>query len=712
MRMLGAVLVLVALAMPRGAGAEEFNYQAIQDARKVAEHLKADYRMQFDGGPLQNGTAVYNTDRDLAFWVQGDTIYAVNDRAREAAPGQPPAPPEITYAAVCDASVTDDTARAMRPTDIAMKGYDMSAEEAGKLEEKVRTNPDDVWARTVLLGYYGTKRFTSDTVKRAFEQNVLWLVKNAPEAPVVGSSEAHLDEHLNPEAYAEAEKLMKEYIAKAPKNLRLLANASEFFLISDHAYAAECLKKCIEIEPNNPHWHERLGFLHSLQSQSGGFLGMAGSVNSGTAKEALAEQERALELTPDSTDKTSMMEQMAGTAFAAGDTEKAKKYAAALIEGASKGSGWDQGNCIYTGNTILGRIALKEGDVEKAKQYLLAAGKCGGSPQLNSFGPDMTFASELLAKGERDTVIKFLGLCGGFWNKAGTDKWIDEIKKGQTPELNTMIAGMPDAASILAGMPPGFSRHPMPDGWDKPLVTLALPNKALEMLDTLYGVPLLVVLALVLVVSLFSNRQHLWILAPLAFVYAAPQVLNFCLPEFSTGLFGLEGGRFQHLVSTYFGSLALLWLLSDVLSGMKTWARVPAAVLIMGVAGLLGAINYPHRYHVIAEIGTFIIVVMASFTLARVSSPGRYSPRRFLSLLFVFCVSLMLVLWPVVWVVMMGTVFGTPPIELVLRVPQHLLIALVNGVGLFVFLIPFLLLAAYVPHYREQFRKVLDIEEG
>jgi hypothetical protein len=41
--------------------------------------------------------------------------------------------------------------------------------------------------------------------------------------------------------------------------------------------------------------------------------------------------------------------------------------------------------------------------------------------------------------------------------------------------------------------------------------------------------------------------------------------------------------------------------------------------------------------------------------------------------------------------------------------PHHLLISLVNGVGLCVFLIPFLLVTACVPLYRDSFRKLLRI---
>lgn len=710
MRKPGAVLVFVAVAVSCMAFAQGFDYQAMQDAQKVSEYLKCDFKTRFEGGALNGGTAVYNMDRDLAFWVKGETIYAVNERAKAAAPELPQPPADITYAAVYDASATDDLSREVRPGEIAMKGFDMSAADAAKLEEAVRANPADLWARTVLLGYYGRQRYTSAPVRNTFEQHVLWLVKNVPEAAVVGSTEVNLDAISNPAVYPEAAKLMKEHVSKDPKNLRLLANAAQFFLISDQSYAEDCLRKCVEIEPNNPRWHEKLGFLHSLGSRRAGLLGLMGMANSGPAKEALAEQERALELTTDPSRKTTMMDSMAETAFAAGDIEKARKYASALLESANKGENWDLGNCIHTGNTILGRIALKEGDIAKAKQCLVAAGKCGGSPQLDSFGPDMTLASELLARGERETVIQYLELCGRFWKKDATDKWIGEIKNGQTPQLNTMFVGLPGGGGPLAVQPTAIGRFSMPDDWDKPFVTLALPNKALEVLDTLFGAPLLVVLGLVILASLLSSRQHLWILAPLAFVYSASLALSLCMPMLPLNLFGLGGNRLQQLISAYFGGLALLWLLSDVLAGMKVWMRVPAAMVILSAAGLLGTINYPHRYHMVAEIVTFVTVVTASFVLARVCCPGRWSRSRFLSMLLMFNVTLMLITWPALWIAMMLGIFHMPPVELIMRVPQCLLVALLNGVGLFVFQVPFLLLAVYVPLYREHFRKVFGLE--
>jgi hypothetical protein len=111
---------------------------------------------------------------------------------------------------------------------------------------------------------------------------------------------------------------------------------------------------------------------------------------------------------------------------------------------------WNYGNVTYSANELLGRVALREGDLDAAKKYLLTAGKTKGSPQLNSFGPNFTLARELAEKGERDTVIEFLDLVGLFWanpdkakegnarnvatdNRKQLDAWKQQIQDGKIP---------------------------------------------------------------------------------------------------------------------------------------------------------------------------------------------------------------------------------------------------------------------------------------
>ena len=78
---------------------------------------------------------------------------------------------------------------------------------------------------------------------------------------------------------------------------------------------------------------------------------------------------------------------------------------------------WNYGNAVHDGNQILGLVSLRRGDVESAKAFLLAAGATPGSPQLDSFGPEMVLARELLVRGESGVVLSYLDLVAGFWTK-------------------------------------------------------------------------------------------------------------------------------------------------------------------------------------------------------------------------------------------------------------------------------------------------------
>jgi hypothetical protein len=103
---------------------------------------------------------------------------------------------------------------------------------------------------------------------------------------------------------------------------------------------------------------------------------------------------------------------------------------------------WNYGNAIQHGNIVLGRIALRDGKMDEAKQYLLDAGKTPGSPQLNSFGPNMSLAKDFLDKGETLVVLEYFKQCRKFWKMGGDklDKWAALAKEGQMPDFGGNLA--------------------------------------------------------------------------------------------------------------------------------------------------------------------------------------------------------------------------------------------------------------------------------
>jgi hypothetical protein len=128
--------------------------------------------------------------------------------------------------------------------------------------------------------------------------------------------------------------------------------------------------------------------------------------------------------------------------FVAGNTEDARKYANELMTLLPRFPGdWNYGNAVQDANLVLGRIAVKEGRIDEAKQYLIAAGNSPGSPQMNSFGPNVSLAKDLLEKGERDVVLQYLELCRRFWKMHGgqLDKWIQEIRDGKIPDFRANL---------------------------------------------------------------------------------------------------------------------------------------------------------------------------------------------------------------------------------------------------------------------------------
>jgi tetratricopeptide (TPR) repeat protein len=162
----------------------------------------------------------------------------------------------------------------------------------------------------------------------------------------------------------------------------------------------------------------------------------------GQATFALTRFEAAMQKSNDAEKSFDLLTRTAPIAFDAGQTEKARSYAEALLkEAENMRTNWNYGNAIHAANLVLGRIALAENDLDEAKRFLLKAGKTPGSPQLKSFGPDMVLAKELLAKGEKAVVIEYFDLCANFWKskKDVLENWKAAVQKDEIPDFDANL---------------------------------------------------------------------------------------------------------------------------------------------------------------------------------------------------------------------------------------------------------------------------------
>jgi hypothetical protein len=132
---------------------------------------------------------------------------------------------------------------------------------------------------------------------------------------------------------------------------------------------------------------------------------------------------------------------LAKAAFDAGDFSKAGSYANELLATAANHPTWMQGDAIHYGNIVLGRIALQLGDAASASTRLLEAGKTPGTPALDTFGPNMALANELLANGQRDVVLQYLSECAAFWKmeRGALSTWTSAIQAGKTPDFGANL---------------------------------------------------------------------------------------------------------------------------------------------------------------------------------------------------------------------------------------------------------------------------------
>jgi len=318
---------------------------------------------------------------------------------------------------------------------LAMEGGQMESAEKDELEARVAQSPEDLESRTKLLGYYFRKGRQDADAKAAKARHVIWLIHNAPAAEVLGLPYGQLDKILETDAYEQAKQAWLAVLGDTPEDLAAVKNAARYFLIHDRDLAEELMLRGQRADADNAEWSAALGHLYSLNLQRL----TDGPARTAAAKKAFEQYKIAYDRSEPVT-KEYLLVALAKTAFEAGLMDEAKAFAQEML--AERETDGNAGNRVHHGNLILGRIALHKGDVEEAKSRLIAAGKTTGSPNLDSFGPNMMLAKELLEKGEREVVLEYFHLCSKFWMSPfqKLDEWTENVKAGRVPAFGSNLA--------------------------------------------------------------------------------------------------------------------------------------------------------------------------------------------------------------------------------------------------------------------------------
>lgn len=305
---------------------------------------------------------------------------------------------------------------------------DLTDEEAAQLEAKLLEEPDDTLNRTKLVRHYHMMEWEES--RRAHGEHVVWLIENAPYAYELRRSGRNwIDRQSASDAYDAGREAWRRHVEREPDNPVFLARYARFLTRTDPSLSTELLERAHRADARNPWRAQELGHAYLRAAMRPDEK----AYDPRDAERALRQFDRAYGLADNDIMRNSLLQNRASAAFSARKYDLAKQHAQAMLDTDSARE--PDGDLMHWGNTILGRIALIEGDVARAKEHLLESGKVPTSPVLGSFGPSMALASELLALGQRGVVRDYFDLCAVFWEAEELNSWRAMLDAGQTPDF-------------------------------------------------------------------------------------------------------------------------------------------------------------------------------------------------------------------------------------------------------------------------------------
>ncbi len=273
---------------------------------------------------------------------------------------------------------------------------------------------------------------------------------------VAGINDANFPRYTTTAARREtpaARNALKEVESSQDANLvggagEFLGRGGSFFVIPFNvtfgdddmqSLAEKWLRRAHSLAPSVDTWNSALSNVIRSRSQR---------TNDATEKLRLLVE--ACTLLPD-VQKLNLRPEIALAEFEASDDASAERDARELL--ASPRGIYD----YHIGQTVLGRIALVNGNQAEAKRRLLESVKPPASIKNPVIQPNMKLAQEILDTGDRDTVLQFLEAARAVWtyDQGRLDHMINFVKRSSSPlDLQQMAGPIPGI---------DFRNRPSPD---------------------------------------------------------------------------------------------------------------------------------------------------------------------------------------------------------------------------------------------------------
>lgn len=309
--------------------------------------------------------------------------------------------------------------------------------EVVSLEARLRRNPGDRESRFKLAEHYSWT--SAPSARRKLLEHVGWIYQHHFEEDLSESPLSYMPIFYSDEEYGGLSAIVLKQVELHGGNPLVIKNAADFFSTRDPHRTLALLQEGQRLEPVNHEWGVSIARLYQKDIK-----GKTGEERQKAVAATLEEFEKALKLLERTKSRRAdnsrgaILPDLARLSFESGDLAAARAYATSLLlEFARDKSDLNYERAMHYGNVVLGRLALKEGDLGRAKEHLMLAGKIP-SAAFVSDGPDMTLAHDLLEKGERAAVIEYLHLCGGLWKsqKEILKRWEDDITNGRIPKFD------------------------------------------------------------------------------------------------------------------------------------------------------------------------------------------------------------------------------------------------------------------------------------
>lgn len=216
-----------------------------------------------------------------------------------------------------------------------------------------------------------------------------------------------------------------------PDDPAVLSNAVRLLQWTDPDRAELLLQRGRTLQPTAWWWPAQLGRLRQRRAGS-----EPDERSVATLETAAADLASALDLSPPPVARVRLLGQAARLALKIGRVDEAEALATRqLAEAPTIAGTWYEGNAIHIGRLTLGEVALLRGDPTRAAQWLIAAADVPSSPQLASSGPNTVLAEQLLERGTREPVLRYLEAWRRVWNydRGRLDTWAADIRAGRTP---------------------------------------------------------------------------------------------------------------------------------------------------------------------------------------------------------------------------------------------------------------------------------------